>query len=391
MLNIPLHKTIYITKGSVIGVYFKEANPAFPVIGISENGRAGSLRSNNFIVCLSNGTEESLLISCHRNIALVLQNTLVMYVKATLSKLQKHYTNFFFPRVLTLSLSQSLSSDSVTVNCGQPKYDFDVRCILLNGTTMVGDTAKCTCTNTAGLSNEKYIACQGNGEWSAFSCSSFTAGCSDPGEPKNGWRNGDKLSPESIVTYHCYFGYKLIGSSVSYCLPSHQWNSSVPTCQLISCGPPSPIVNGYSIGNGYNYGSEVQFICYPGYMIKKQSNVTVCNEDGEWSGSTPTCHIMYCKHPVVPQNGILSYTNFSVNSTVYYTCQTGYTLRGVDSITCQANGEWSNKTTPTCIPSPPFICNGTTATYCNESYTLSSDIITCTGHLHSSQITISKL
>lgn len=258
-----------------------------------------------------------------------------------------------------------------------------MQCTLLNSTTMVGDRAICRCNNIAGIIHQyqKYIMCQGNGKWSAFTCPSLTAGCPDPGEPNNGWRTGDKFSPGSMVTYHCYFGHKLIGSSVSYCLRFHRWNSSVPTCQLISCGLPSPIVNGYSIGNEYSYGSEVQFICYPGYMIKKKSSmvppVIVCNEDGEWSGKTPICHIVYCEQPVVPQYGVLSYTNVSVNSTVNYTCQAGYTLSGVDSITCQANGEWSNKTIPTCIAS-------------NKSYTWSSGTITCTGDLHSSRITISK-
>ncbi|XP_019851384.1 PREDICTED: uncharacterized protein LOC109581572 isoform X2 [Amphimedon queenslandica] len=370
-LNIPIHKIIDITKGSVIGIYFKEPNP-LPLIGISslKNNRRDT-DADYSIVCLSNGTKESLQISCHQNNALVLRNTLVMYAKATLGSF-------------------------ANVNCGQPQNEFGMQCTLLNGTTMAGDTAICRCINTAGIINQyqKYITCQGNGKWSTFTCPSLTTECPDPGEPNNGWRTGDKFSSGSIVTYHCFFGYKLIGSSVSYCLPFHHWNSSVPTCQLISCGPPSQIINGYSIGNKYNYGSKVQFICYPGYMIKEQSSIVpsviVCNEDGEWSGNTPICHVIYCEHPVVPQNGILSYTNVSVNSTVNYTCQAGYTLSGVDSITCETNGEWSNKTAPTCIAShsPPFICNGTTALYYNKSYTWSSDIITCTGDLHSSQITI---
>lgn len=76
-----------ITKESVIGIYFEGANP-LPLIGIRslKNIRRG-INMNDFIVCLSNGTEESLQISCHQNNALVLRNTLVMYAKATLSKL----------------------------------------------------------------------------------------------------------------------------------------------------------------------------------------------------------------------------------------------------------------------------------------------------------------
>ena len=48
-----------------------------------------------------------------------------------------------------------------------------------------------------------------------------------------------------------------------------------------------------------------------------------------------------------PGNGVVSFTNSTYNSVATYSCNTGYTLTGDDTRTCQSSGLWSGSE-PTC-------------------------------------------
>ena len=48
----------------------------------------------------------------------------------------------------------------------------------------------------------------------------------------------------------------------------------------------------------------------------------------------------------------------SFDSSCFYSCKSGYKLTGVGTKTCQANGEWDDKTTPSCNKGKCLIGNG---------------------------------
>ena len=48
-----------------------------------------------------------------------------------------------------------------------------------------------------------------------------------------------------------------------------------------------------------------------------------------------------------PENGMVMMTGNSVGDTVTYSCDDGFSLSGVDMVTCQDDGQWSD---------PPPIC-----------------------------------
>ena len=61
-----------------------------------------------------------------------------------------------------------------------------------------------------------------------------------------------------------------------------------------------------------------------------------------------------CDDPVTPTNGQRSLSSTTYNSVVTYTCDVGYTLQGVNSRTCQSDGQWSGSV-PQCFKKSMFL------------------------------------
>ncbi|NXP24509.1 C4BPA protein, partial [Scytalopus superciliaris] len=112
-------------------------------------------------------------------------------------------------------------------------------------------------------------------------------------------------------------------------------------------------------------GSQVSFICRPGYMrIPEKSSTLTCGPDLQWSPTEQFCTERKCKHPGDLEHGVVDVTDLTFGSTATVSCQEGYRLFGKDVITCVIkNGgvDWDSKL-PFCevIPcdSPPSIANG---------------------------------
>ncbi len=115
------------------------------------------------------------------------------------------------------------------------------------------------------------------------------------------------------------------------------------------------------------------FTCDNGYSLTGGS-FRVCQNDGTWSGTVPTCQCELiplhlnscftfldtvniptdpppttCPDLTVPPNGMVRGTANPrpVGTVATYTCNTGYTLNGGSTRTCRANGTWSGSA-PVC-------------------------------------------
>ena len=53
------------------------------------------------------------------------------------------------------------------------------------------------------------------------------------------------------------------------------------------------------------------------------------------------CVAAACGNPGFPENGQTQFSTTTFNSVATYTCDSGYTLQGSNSRTCQASGQWS--------------------------------------------------
>ena len=56
----------------------------------------------------------------------------------------------------------------------------------------------------------------------------------------------------------------------------------------ISCGDPGTPANGFVTGSSYTANSTVYYTCGSGYALEGP-NARVCGTDGTWSGVSPSC------------------------------------------------------------------------------------------------------
>ncbi|XP_019617776.1 PREDICTED: sperm receptor for egg jelly-like [Branchiostoma belcheri] len=95
------------------------------------------------------------------------------------------------------------------------------------------------------------------------------------------------------------------------------------------------------------YPNGVVFSCNSGFTLNGQATPT-CQADGTWSHPVPTCSPRQCPALTAPPFGVLCPIGArSYQDTVTFECDQGYTLNGATSATCQADETWSNPV-PTC-------------------------------------------
>ncbi|XP_066265931.1 uncharacterized protein [Branchiostoma lanceolatum] len=112
------------------------------------------------------------------------------------------------------------------------------------------------------------------------------------------------------------------------------------------------------------YQDVVTFSCDVGYEINGASTVS-CQADGTWSNPVPTCLPRQCPVLTAPANGVLHPIGAkSYRDKLRFTCNSGYLLNGATNTRCQADGTWSNPV-PACTDideckvNPPCDMNAT--------------------------------
>ncbi|XP_035673047.1 E-selectin-like [Branchiostoma floridae] len=202
--------------------------------------------------------------------------------------------------------------------------------------------------------------------------------CPTLSAPTNG-----ELSPTGATSYQdratftCNRGYVLSGAAVTTCQYNGTWSNAVPTCTPRQCSSLTAPTNGALNSTGANsYQDVVTFTCNTGYQLNGVSSVT-CQADGTWSGPVPTCTVP-CPTLTAPENGALSPAGATSYLTrVTFTCNRGYERNGASYASCQADGTWSNAV-PTCTQQCPTLKapeNGTLSPPGPHSY---NDVITLT-------------
>ena len=111
------------------------------------------------------------------------------------------------------------------------------------------------------------------------------------------------------------------------------------------------------------FDSVATYSCNSGYTLTGDASRR-CQGDGTWSGSIPTCIGIYetsfkslvylvlslvdCGALDNPDNGMVDVSETVLDSVATYSCNTGYTLTGDATRTCQGNSTWSGAI-PTCV------------------------------------------
>lgn len=186
--------------------------------------------------------------------------------------------------------------------------------------------------------------------------------------PNMGFLSAYSANYGDVIVASCFDGYAFGGTqsqiyvgcnvvdSATGALNYNVSLDSISSCDPRACSTIPPIPNGSATSNtGVTY-DYVFFNCDSGYTMNfpgDSAPYTQCLPDGTWSpAGLPTCVGASCPAPAI-QNGMVSYSSLSFQSTVTYTCNAGYKFSGSTEAsitgTCQADGSWS--VVPACIPS----------------------------------------
>lgn len=102
--------------------------------------------------------------------------------------------------------------------------------------------------------------------------------------------------PRFQVEYECSNGWHLANSpSPSYrsirrvCQSDGSWSHSEPTCELVDCGRPPLIANGRVDVESTTYESAANYTCHQGFRLIGPESL-ICGDRGEWQPATPFCY-----------------------------------------------------------------------------------------------------
>jgi Notch-like protein len=270
-----------------------------------------------------------------------------------------------------------------------------------------------TCTPTGASTFE--CACPVG--YSGPTCAVVTT-CPTLSRPIHGDVGVSSVLPDGTATYECDTGFVLKGNATRTCQANGTWTGSDPTCVAVSdpcasapcqhggvCTPDSG--TGFTcscVGTGYagatcatpvdcgslgtlasgmittdpevstTYGTTATYECDSGYTLDGNATRT-CEANGQWTGMAPTC-VMQTIDPCVPnpcQNG--GACNASGPATYSCVCTTGYS-----GTNCETPFDCGSLTAPTDgTVTAASTTLGATATYaCNSNFTLvGSDTRTC--------------
>ncbi|KAG8195193.1 hypothetical protein JTE90_027937 [Oedothorax gibbosus] len=197
-----------------------------------------------------------------------------------------------------------------------------------------------------------------------------------------------QYSEGDVVHYSCDFGYVTeVSEWTSTCIRSEdtnllEWTTPQINCIPRSCGDPGFVVNGHRIGSLFTFPNKVSFECDEGFELKG-NGIRFCKTSGSWSGTLPKCERIFCKEPVNPENGKVSYTSLEYGSELVYECHKGFILKELQTRVCSENATWSG-VLPICQEAqcePPLAPeHGTVQVVGSKSMIGSRAIFTCVGN-----------
>jgi len=159
-----------------------------------------------------------------------------------------------------------------------------------------------------------------------------------------------------VATYLCAVGYYLSGSIKRLCQADGTWSGSAPTCSSITCPSLTPTSLLSVTVSDYDYiaNGVATYSCEIGYFMSG-SNQRTCQVDGTWSGSEPTCSLVMCPplSAAIPLS--VNAQILTYNSDATYSCEIGYSMSGSNTRTCQADGSWSGSEPACAIVTCPLL------------------------------------
>ena len=174
-------------------------------------------------------------------------------------------------------------------------------------------------------------------------CFVSAVSCGDPGRPLHSVRFGSSFTFQSSLSFTCSLGFNIAGQKEIICLANGHWSSTVPLCRPVQCSPIH--LPQYARANTTNttYTAAVGISCYVGFLLRGVSTVT-CQSDTQWSSTVPKCVPVQCPSLVPPSNTYFLSINTSYLGLAVQSCLKLYSHKaGSVSRLCQSNGQWSGQ------------------------------------------------
>lgn len=179
------------------------------------------------------------------------------------------------------------------VNCGPVGQTIENgRIVYLNQSqTTYASQVKYVCYEDYVLVGNDSRQCQHDGRWDGKQPYCAYKWCPVLNQIPNGYLNVSSYSENSIASYQCNSGYKLIGNDTRQCLLGGKWTNQEPFCQYVDCGQPKQIPNGnYQLINSTtNYLSVALYTCNEDYTLVGNNNKMICSHTNRWTGKEPQC------------------------------------------------------------------------------------------------------
>ncbi|KAK9711611.1 WAP-type (Whey Acidic Protein) 'four-disulfide core' [Popillia japonica] len=220
---------------------------------------------------------------------------------------------------------------------------------------LFGDRVTYSCQHGYHVVGLQSRTCQADGQWArtAPSCKQNIY-CLAPPTIDHARHNAlpeqTTFDLDSTLQYFCHNGYVTNGFPRAKCLAidgQASWYGPDISCEPRSCGAPQDISHGWHAGECYTYGCRINYHCAEGFELVGKAE-RFCQADGMWSPKElPTCVPVQCSIPENPRYGKAIYTSCSYNSVVSYECKYGYTLVGEATRRCGADRKWSGSS-PVC-------------------------------------------
>ncbi|CAH1262671.1 CSMD3 [Branchiostoma lanceolatum] len=200
------------------------------------------------------------------------------------------------------------------------------------------------------------VPCRNGGSWTGSSCAcakGYTGSCCETKivcRPLDPPVHGDVSHPSTgygaKATYSCKPGFELVGAKMRTCGENGYWEGSSPYCTRGQCPALTFDPNGVLYGGTYTE-DVMNVVCNPGNEPNGTITSLTCNADNTWSHAQPFCSAVECPPLPLPPHGASS-GGTSYLSTVTFSCDPGYELRGSFSRTCLSDGTWTG-IQPDCV------------------------------------------
>ncbi|XP_063369637.1 uncharacterized protein LOC134657962 [Cydia amplana] len=206
---------------------------------------------------------------------------------------------------------------------------------------------------TNGFPRAKCLAIDNQASWYGPDISCEPRSCGEPGDVPHGWVTADCHTFGCRAVVQCGQGFELVGKAERYCQADGAWApKELPTCVLVTqvqCPPPEAPRHGKAVYTSCAYNSVVSYECKYGYRLVGDATRR-CGADKKWSGTQPLCKEINCGHPGQLWNGWLENisSGTGLGASIIFRCQDGMKMEGNGSAICQNDGTWSHPL-PQCL------------------------------------------